>query len=99
LVTQRELKVDVITRGLEALQDEFAGIAQFGEGGVSVPDGVDGRVDVAGDGARPAEVPRANTNLPTIAAAERLSDLIRGVPAAAAATEGVVEREPLGDLA
>lgn len=26
------------------------------------------------------EVPRANTNLPTIAAAERLSDLIRGVP-------------------
>ncbi len=29
------------------------------------------------------EVPRANTNLPTIAAAERLSDLIRGVPAAA----------------
>lgn len=25
------------------------------------------------------EVPRANTNLPTIAAAERLSDLIRGV--------------------
>jgi 5-(hydroxymethyl)furfural/furfural oxidase len=36
------------------------------------------------------EVPRANTNLPTIAAAERLSDLIRGVPAAAgAATEGV----------
>jgi 5-(hydroxymethyl)furfural/furfural oxidase len=27
------------------------------------------------------EVPRANTNLPTIAAAERLSDLIRGVPA------------------
>ena len=37
------------------------------------------------------EVPRANTNLPTIAAAERLSDLIRGVPAAAAGrrTEGV----------
>ena len=36
------------------------------------------------------EVPRANTNLPTIAAAERLSDLIRGVPtAAAAATEHV----------
>jgi choline dehydrogenase/5-(hydroxymethyl)furfural/furfural oxidase len=36
------------------------------------------------------EVPRANTNLPTIAAAERLSDLIRSVPAAAgAATEGV----------
>jgi 5-(hydroxymethyl)furfural/furfural oxidase len=30
------------------------------------------------------EVPRANTNLPTIAAAERLSDLIRGVPTAAA---------------
>jgi 5-(hydroxymethyl)furfural/furfural oxidase len=30
------------------------------------------------------EVPRANTNLPTIAAAERLSDLIRGVPAEAA---------------
>ena len=30
------------------------------------------------------EVPRANTNLPTIAAAERLSDLIRGVPGAAA---------------
>ncbi len=30
------------------------------------------------------EVPRANTNLPTIAAAERLSDLIRGVPAPAA---------------
>ena len=29
------------------------------------------------------EVPRANTNLPTIAAAERLSDLIRGVPPAA----------------
>jgi 5-(hydroxymethyl)furfural/furfural oxidase len=29
------------------------------------------------------DVPRANTNLPTIAAAERLSDLIRGVPAAA----------------
>src|SRR5215211_4532031 len=29
------------------------------------------------------EVPRANTNLPTIAAAERLSDLIRGVPGAA----------------
>jgi 5-(hydroxymethyl)furfural/furfural oxidase len=29
------------------------------------------------------EVPRANTNLPTIAAAERLSDLIRDVPAAA----------------
>jgi choline dehydrogenase-like flavoprotein len=28
------------------------------------------------------EVPRANTNLPTIAAAERLSDLIREVPAA-----------------
>jgi 5-(hydroxymethyl)furfural/furfural oxidase len=28
------------------------------------------------------EVPRANTNLPTIAAAERLSDLIRGLPAA-----------------
>ncbi len=27
------------------------------------------------------EVPRANTNLPTIAAAERLSDLIRGAPA------------------
>jgi choline dehydrogenase/5-(hydroxymethyl)furfural/furfural oxidase len=36
------------------------------------------------------EVPRANTNLPTIAAAERLSDLIRGVPAATrAATERV----------
>jgi choline dehydrogenase-like flavoprotein len=31
------------------------------------------------------EVPRANTNLPTIAAAERLSDLIRGGPAAARA--------------
>jgi 5-(hydroxymethyl)furfural/furfural oxidase len=31
------------------------------------------------------EVPRANTNLPTIAAAERLSDLIRGVPPAASA--------------
>jgi choline dehydrogenase-like flavoprotein len=31
------------------------------------------------------EVPRANTNLPTIAAAERLSDLIRGVPRAASA--------------
>jgi 5-(hydroxymethyl)furfural/furfural oxidase len=31
------------------------------------------------------EVPRANTNLPTIAAAERLSDLIRGVPAGAGA--------------
>jgi choline dehydrogenase/5-(hydroxymethyl)furfural/furfural oxidase len=31
------------------------------------------------------EVPRANTNLPTIAAAERLSDLIRGVPAATGA--------------
>jgi choline dehydrogenase/5-(hydroxymethyl)furfural/furfural oxidase len=30
------------------------------------------------------EVPRANTNLPTIAAAERLSDLIRGIPAVAA---------------
>ena len=29
------------------------------------------------------EVPRANTNLPTIAAAERLSDLIRAAPAAA----------------
>jgi choline dehydrogenase/5-(hydroxymethyl)furfural/furfural oxidase len=29
------------------------------------------------------EVPRANTNLPTIAAAERLSDLIPGVPPAA----------------
>ena len=29
------------------------------------------------------EVPRANTNLPTIAAAERLSDLIRGIPEAA----------------
>jgi 5-(hydroxymethyl)furfural/furfural oxidase len=29
------------------------------------------------------EVPRANTNLPTIAAAERLSDLIRDVPVAA----------------
>ena len=28
------------------------------------------------------EVPRANTNLPTIAAAERLSDLIRAAPAA-----------------
>jgi choline dehydrogenase/5-(hydroxymethyl)furfural/furfural oxidase len=27
------------------------------------------------------EVPRANTNLPTIAAAERLADLIRGLPA------------------
>jgi 5-(hydroxymethyl)furfural/furfural oxidase len=36
------------------------------------------------------EVPRANTNLPTIAAAERLSDLIRGVRAATgAATERV----------
>jgi choline dehydrogenase/5-(hydroxymethyl)furfural/furfural oxidase len=35
------------------------------------------------------EVPRANTNLPTIAAAERLSDLIRGVPSAAAAAERV----------
>jgi choline dehydrogenase/5-(hydroxymethyl)furfural/furfural oxidase len=33
------------------------------------------------------EVPRANTNLPTIAAAERLSDLIRGVPAAAGAED------------
>ena len=31
------------------------------------------------------EVPRVNTNLPTIAAAERLSDLIRGGPAAARA--------------
>ena len=30
------------------------------------------------------EVPRANTNLPTIAAAERLSDLIREVPTASA---------------
>jgi 5-(hydroxymethyl)furfural/furfural oxidase len=36
------------------------------------------------------EVPRANTNLPTIAAAERLSDLIRGVPATAA--RAAVER-------
>jgi len=27
------------------------------------------------------EVPRANTNLPTIAVAERLADLIRGLPA------------------
>jgi choline dehydrogenase-like flavoprotein len=35
------------------------------------------------------EVPRANTNLPTIAAAERLSDLIRGVPTAVQAAEGV----------
>ena len=33
------------------------------------------------------EVPRANTNLPTIAAAERLSDLIRGGPAAARAED------------
>ena len=31
------------------------------------------------------EVPRANTNLPTIAAAERLSDLMRGVPSAVSA--------------
>jgi choline dehydrogenase-like flavoprotein len=36
------------------------------------------------------EVPRANTNLPTIAAAERLSDLIRDVPTATAL--GAVER-------
>ena len=35
------------------------------------------------------EVPRANTNVPTIAAAERLSDLIRGVPTAVQAAEGV----------
>jgi 5-(hydroxymethyl)furfural/furfural oxidase len=35
------------------------------------------------------EVPRANTNLPTIAAAERLSDLIQGVPSAAAAERAV----------
>jgi 5-(hydroxymethyl)furfural/furfural oxidase len=35
------------------------------------------------------EVPRANTNLPTIAAAERLSDLIRGVPTVVDADERV----------
>ena len=36
------------------------------------------------------EVPRANTNLPTIAAAERLSDLIRAAPAAS--VQRAVER-------
>jgi choline dehydrogenase-like flavoprotein len=35
------------------------------------------------------EVPRANTNVPTIAAAERLSDLIRGVAAEAPERERV----------
>ena len=35
------------------------------------------------------EVPRANTNLPTIAAAERLSDLVRGVSPAASAERAV----------
>jgi choline dehydrogenase/5-(hydroxymethyl)furfural/furfural oxidase len=35
------------------------------------------------------EVPRANTNLPTIAAAERLSDLVRGVEAPADAKDDV----------
>lgn len=36
------------------------------------------------------EVPRANTNLPTIAAAERLSDLIRGRLAGPIAGESAV---------
>jgi choline dehydrogenase/5-(hydroxymethyl)furfural/furfural oxidase len=36
------------------------------------------------------EVPRANTNLPTIAAAERLADLIRAAPAAS--VQRAVER-------
>jgi 5-(hydroxymethyl)furfural/furfural oxidase len=44
--------------------------------------GVDG--PWVGDASVFPEVPRANTNLPTIAAAERLSDLIRGVPGVAA---------------
>jgi choline dehydrogenase-like flavoprotein len=34
------------------------------------------------------EVPRANTNLPTITAAERLSDLIRGVAGGAGRADG-----------
>jgi glycine/D-amino acid oxidase-like deaminating enzyme len=37
------------------------------------------------NGWRALDESRANTNLPTIAAAERLSDLIRGVPPAASA--------------
>ena len=41
------------------------------------------------------EVPRANTNLPTIAAAERLSDLIRGVPAAS--VHGLSSVSPASD--
>jgi hypothetical protein len=41
-----------------ALDVKGARCAQFGDGGVSVADGVDGRVDVAGEGevARPAEM-------------------------------------------
>jgi len=37
------------------------------------------------------EVPRANTNLPTIAAAERLSELILAAPAAS--VHAAVERD------
>jgi 5-(hydroxymethyl)furfural/furfural oxidase len=102
------IALDVTGRGIDELSDDAAidrwlmqTVGDTGHicGTCRMGDVVDAQGRVLGldrlwvaDASVFREIPRANTNLPTIAAAERLSDPIRGVEAVPDATEGIPVR-------